>query len=288
MKSKFINVNDTRIHYLEYGSIHKPSLLLIHGFHGNATSINFLSDYLSQIFHVITPDLPGFGKSDEMPCRFTIVDAARYMNSFTASLNIKNLFLCGISMGGAIVLEMRILKTHGIEGYIFMHPLFDGTHLKLAKKGIFLKALVNLGKNPLSINTFTKVLFNNEKILEFLVKKFSTSKPLTTEEITFRLNNIKTCTPSSYVYGIYSILHYRPSLRDLKCNKKMLLFINSQDELIDPAATIKGYQSIFPENKIIEMKMEQHNPHKKLTSQELKNKFPQFLSDIKKYLGIRN
>ena len=62
-------VDDLKIFYREAGAADAPALLLLHGFpsashmfHGD------LAPLLADRFHIVAPDLPGFGQSD-MPAR---------------------------------------------------------------------------------------------------------------------------------------------------------------------------------------------------------------------------
>ena len=62
---KNININGLNIHYCEAGVPQKgkPALLLVHGFLVHHYEWNRFIPELSKEFHVIAPDLPGFGKS---------------------------------------------------------------------------------------------------------------------------------------------------------------------------------------------------------------------------------
>jgi pimeloyl-ACP methyl ester carboxylesterase len=57
-----------RIFYREAGSPSAPKLLLLHGFPSASHMFRDLIPLLSDRFHVVAPDLPGFGRSD-MPSR---------------------------------------------------------------------------------------------------------------------------------------------------------------------------------------------------------------------------
>ena len=58
------NVDGFNIHYREAGPAQAPKLLLLHGFPSAGHMFRNLIPLLSDRFHVIAPDLPGFGKSD--------------------------------------------------------------------------------------------------------------------------------------------------------------------------------------------------------------------------------
>lgn len=74
---KFADVDGVRVFYREAGEPGKPTLLLLHGFPSSSHQFRQLIPLLSAHFHIIAPDLPGFG--------FTEVPAEReYAYSFDA------------------------------------------------------------------------------------------------------------------------------------------------------------------------------------------------------------
>jgi len=81
-------------------------LILIHGFLGSSKmwepQINFFKNY----FRVITPDLPGFGKSNKAKSHNSIRSIANLLMDCLEEKKIDKFYLLGHSMGGMIVQEM--------------------------------------------------------------------------------------------------------------------------------------------------------------------------------------
>jgi pimeloyl-ACP methyl ester carboxylesterase len=67
-KYRTADVDGFNIFYRSAGAVGAPKLLLLHGFPTASHMFRDLIPRLSDRFHVIAPDLPGFGKSD-MPSR---------------------------------------------------------------------------------------------------------------------------------------------------------------------------------------------------------------------------
>lgn len=63
-----IDVNGLKVFYRESGPSDAPKLLLLHGFPSAGHMFRDLIPQLADRFHVVAPDLPGFGQSD-MPDR---------------------------------------------------------------------------------------------------------------------------------------------------------------------------------------------------------------------------
>jgi pimeloyl-ACP methyl ester carboxylesterase len=77
------NVDGFNVFYREAGPVDAPKLLLLHGFPSASHMFRDLIPLLADRFHVIAPDLPGFGKSD-MPGRgCTFERTAETIDRFT-------------------------------------------------------------------------------------------------------------------------------------------------------------------------------------------------------------
>jgi pimeloyl-ACP methyl ester carboxylesterase len=59
-----VNVDDVKVFYREAGSPDRPKLLLLHGFPSSGHMFRDLIPLLADRYHIIAPDLPGFGQSD--------------------------------------------------------------------------------------------------------------------------------------------------------------------------------------------------------------------------------
>jgi pimeloyl-ACP methyl ester carboxylesterase len=58
------DVDRRKVVYREAGTVGAPKLLLLHGFPSASHMFRDLIPLLSDRFHIIAPDLPGFGNSD--------------------------------------------------------------------------------------------------------------------------------------------------------------------------------------------------------------------------------
>lgn len=110
--SHWITVAGLRVHYYEEGPGNGAPIVLVHGLGGHAEDWRNLEPFLVQAgFHVYTPDLPGFGRS-EQPSGFSysIADQAQAVVSFMEALGLNHVDLGGWSMGGWIV--QRVAYEH--------------------------------------------------------------------------------------------------------------------------------------------------------------------------------
>src|SRR5437762_13853630 len=105
-------VGDHQIFYREAGDRNQPSLLLLHGFPSSSHMFRNLIALLSDRFHIVAPDLPGFGFSQSPPrslFEFTFVILAKAIGVFTATLDLTGYVLDAFDYDAAVgfVLAVR-------------------------------------------------------------------------------------------------------------------------------------------------------------------------------------
>lgn len=77
------DVNGRNIFYREAGALDAPKLLLLHGFPSASHMFRDLIPLLADRFHIVAPDLPGFGKSDPLAGSSTFDGIADAIDRFT-------------------------------------------------------------------------------------------------------------------------------------------------------------------------------------------------------------
>jgi pimeloyl-ACP methyl ester carboxylesterase len=116
-----IEIDGLRIFYREAGDKDNPVLLLLHGFPASSFMFRELIDKLSDQFHLIAPDYPGFGYSDgPSPKRFsyTFDKLADVIEAFTEMLGVKQYGLYMQDFGGPVGFRLATKNPGKITGLI--------------------------------------------------------------------------------------------------------------------------------------------------------------------------
>jgi len=86
IRYRFANADGFRIFYREAGSSGAPKLLLLHGFPSASHMFRDLIPLLADRFHIVAPDLPGFGQSDTPARGLTFDRIAETIDRFTEAV----------------------------------------------------------------------------------------------------------------------------------------------------------------------------------------------------------
>lgn len=120
--------------YREAGSPDKPTLVLLHG---NVSSSVFYEPLLAALkddFHLIAPDLRGYGKTEQVPIDATggVKVWSDDLKELFDALELKPSALLGWSLGGGVALQYAIDHPEDLTKLIVINPLpprgFSGTH----------------------------------------------------------------------------------------------------------------------------------------------------------------
>ncbi|WP_233843816.1 alpha/beta hydrolase [Dyella sp. 2HG41-7] len=115
------NVDGFNVFYREAGSPDKPKLLLLHGFPSAGHMFRDLIPQLSEHFHIVAPDLPGFGQSD-MPPReqfaYTFDNIAKVIDRFTEVVGFDRFIVYVFDYGAPTGFRIAVKHPERIAGII--------------------------------------------------------------------------------------------------------------------------------------------------------------------------
>jgi pimeloyl-ACP methyl ester carboxylesterase len=129
------DVDGWKIFYREAGSKDAPTLLLLHGFPSAGHMFRDLIPHLADRFHIVAPDLPGFGQSDFVArgmFAYTFDHIAEVIDRFTEVIGLKRfaiyVFDYGAPTGFRIAAKRpeRITAIISQNGNAYEEGLSDG------------------------------------------------------------------------------------------------------------------------------------------------------------------
>ncbi|WP_293304006.1 alpha/beta fold hydrolase [Pedobacter sp. UBA5917] len=116
-----ITANGQSIFYREAGPAGAPTILLLHGYPTSSHMFRELIPILMEKYHVIAPDLPGFGYSDA-PDRtkfaYTFDNLAKTMQSFIDGLALKRFAIYVFDYGAPTGFRLALANPEKITGII--------------------------------------------------------------------------------------------------------------------------------------------------------------------------
>lgn len=116
-----VMVGDLEIFYREAGNPEKHTLLLLHGFPSSSHMFRELMPLLASHFHLVAPDLPGFGNSS-MPPRvsfsYSFDNLANVIDQFTDVLELQKFSLYIFDIGAPIGLRVAMKRPDRINAII--------------------------------------------------------------------------------------------------------------------------------------------------------------------------
>ena len=132
IKYRTADVDGFKIFYREAGEAGAPKLLLLHGFPTAGHMFRDLIPHLADRFHIIAPDLPGFGNSD-MPGRgYTFERIAEKIDRFTETVGFDRYAVYVFDYGAPTGIRLavrhpdRITAIISQNGNAYVEGLSDG------------------------------------------------------------------------------------------------------------------------------------------------------------------
>jgi pimeloyl-ACP methyl ester carboxylesterase len=121
IKYRSADVDGLKIFYREAGAADRPALLLLHGFPSAGHMFRDLIPHLADRFHIVAPDLPGFGQS-AMPARsdfsYTFDNIAGVIDRFTEVIGVRRFAIYIFDYGAPTGLRIAVKHPDRITAII--------------------------------------------------------------------------------------------------------------------------------------------------------------------------
>ena len=114
-------IEGVSVFYREAGSLEAPTVLLLHGFAASSYMFRDLIPQLAQRYHVIAPDLPGFGQTTVMPgtkFTYTFDNLASVIDAFTLAKGVDRYAMYVFDYGAPVGWRLAVKNPQKITAIV--------------------------------------------------------------------------------------------------------------------------------------------------------------------------
>ncbi len=247
IKYKTLNVNGVNIAYRESGNRKNPTLVLLHGFPSSSHQYRKVLHQLSDEFHIIAPDYPGFGNSDFPLAKnyvYTFDNIAETINSFLELKQINKYTLMIQDYGAPIGFRIATAHPERITGIINQNGNAYEEGLGEAWKGI--REFWN------NRNEKTETALLHVFSLEGLKWQYThgTRNPENVNPDTWHLDYLRLSRPNAHAVNLDLFYDYRNNIKlypkwqqYLRDNQPPLLIVWGKNDAFFPESGAKAFKT---------------------------------------------
>jgi pimeloyl-ACP methyl ester carboxylesterase len=118
---RYANLDGLKIFYREAGAKDLPTVLLLHGFPTSSHMFRNLIPALADRFHVVAPDLPGFGFSESperKQFRYTFENLGKEIDRFTQTLGLDHYAIYVFDYGAPVGFRLALAHPERITAIV--------------------------------------------------------------------------------------------------------------------------------------------------------------------------
>jgi pimeloyl-ACP methyl ester carboxylesterase len=113
--------NGIELFYREAGNEKAPIILLLHGFPTSSHMFRNLIPVLAERYHVVAPDLPGFGFTeapDRKKFKYTFENLAKTIGEFVDAIGLERFAIYVFDYGAPVGFRLALAKPHKVTAII--------------------------------------------------------------------------------------------------------------------------------------------------------------------------
>src|SRR5262250_830557 len=121
IRYKHAIVSGNKIFYREAGPESAPTILLLHGFPTSSHMFRNLIPALADTYHLVAPDLPGFGFSDSPDrkrFRYSFENLAKIIDGFTQAVGLQRFAMYIFDYGAPVGLRLALAHPERITAIV--------------------------------------------------------------------------------------------------------------------------------------------------------------------------
>jgi pimeloyl-ACP methyl ester carboxylesterase len=251
-----IEVNGINVTFYESSSDKSNiPLILLHGGGLDSAMLSYgtvISD-LGEKYHVIAPDLPGYGETDKPDVVYNIEWYQEFLEEFIKVLGFNHVDLGGLSLGGGIVLGYSLINPKKVRHLILIAPY------GLTDKIPYPQITTWLLKHPKIYDSINKLILSNKILLKASLKNILVNSDKLTEDVVNRLMAVGHNPDSGRAWRSFQLSEINGKklktcyINDLhNLNMPVLLLTGKNDSLV-PSNDVKQASELISNATLIEM-----------------------------------
>jgi abhydrolase domain-containing protein 6 len=242
LSKKEIKIDDHKIVYLEGGK-GPETILLLHGYSANKDNWFLFSSYLKE-YHVVIPDIPGYGESSKLVnAKYDVASQIERLHKFSQAIKINKFHIVGNSMGGWFAGAYAVRYPAEVLSVGF----FDAAGVKSPRSNEVMK-IMQKGENPLLLkdeNDFPRLMsliFANPPFTPYPIKKMFIRDALASKSFNEK-------TMDEIIPDIFSLEEKLPKIK-----APALILWGDKDRILDISSVpvfekgLKNYKTVIINN----------------------------------------
>jgi pimeloyl-ACP methyl ester carboxylesterase len=246
-----VQVGAFSFHYLRWGAVDGPAVMLLHGGSAHAHWWDFVAPALADRYRLIAPDLRGHGDSTHaVPPSYQIDDYVADLEGFVHALGIEHFALVGHSLGGVIALRFTDKNPERVWalGMIDSRPVTGSGRSGLVNRLSSLPHPVYADREE-AVRRFRLLPRGTSARPEVLRQMaLAALKPMDDGRLTLKFDR--------NAFSRRQFLDLRPALSALRC--PTLIVRGTESAFVDAAVTTE-MQALCPHAEVIEVAEAHHH-----------------------------
>lgn len=230
-----ITLDNATMHYTERGAGEK-SLVLVHGFPVDGRMWDRVLPDPPPGWRVITPDLPGFGRSSSSG-KFTMDSLAEDLHQFMHRVNAIPAVVAGFSMGGYVALAYAKKCPRELRGLILVDTKAEGDTAEGKEK-----------RNKMIATVREK---GSKAIADAMIPNFVTKQHQDDQRIMSIVRPMMEACPATTIENALAAMRDRADMTDfLPSVSDRTLIIVGEEDAITPKSVAEAMHKAVPRSKL--------------------------------------
>lgn len=279
-EGRYLDLDGQKIYFYQLGR--GAPALFVHGHRSDALRLKGVMLPLAEYVEIFAPDLPGFGKSSLYPRKtYTLQVYASILADFVYKLNLKDLILAGVSMGGMIALLLYPQIKKRVKKLILVGTPVDRKFFSpMAEKWARNRELLNFLKKTKIVPWVAGRVIGSDFLMDRIMTRTLPPKARKREVIEFEKRQWRAMPATIWLQTLYDLLDFQLTKTDIKIDVPTLILEAKENQYYDVQANLVYLKSIIPNHKVIFIPWDTHVPKGDISE----DFFEQFREEILTFL----